>query len=107
MKLDNLYRDIEALGGAVMMDGYDEGYTDGLNDALAILRKYGFGVDLAPSVVATEAEIDRHLDNVLRASGSALRHYSMHSTKTAMRAAMAEAMLAGRKEPHDHTTPDR
>ena len=43
-----MYREIEALGGAVVMDDYDEGYSDGLCEALAILRKYGFGVDLAP-----------------------------------------------------------
>lgn len=106
MNLSAMYREIEALGGATIMDDYDEGHRDGLDEALAVLRKYGFGVDMAPSVVATEAEIDRHLDNVLRASGSALRHYSMHSTKTAMRAAMAEAMLAGRKEPHAPTHPN-
>lgn len=49
MTLENLYREIEALGGAVVMDDYDEGYTDGLNEALAVLRKYGFGVDMAPA----------------------------------------------------------
>lgn len=47
--LSGLYREIEALGGAPIMDDYDEGYTDGLDEALAILRKYGFGVDLAPA----------------------------------------------------------
>lgn len=46
--LSGLYREIEALGGAPIMDDYDEGYTDGLNDALAVLRKHGFGVDVAP-----------------------------------------------------------
>jgi hypothetical protein len=49
MQLDMLYREIEALGGAPIMDDYDEGYTDGLNDALAVLRKFGFGLDMAPS----------------------------------------------------------
>lgn len=48
MQIDMLYRKIEALGGATIMDDYDEGYTDGLNDALAVLRKFGFGVDMAP-----------------------------------------------------------
>lgn len=46
--LAGMYREIEALGGVPIMDAYDEGYTDGLNDALAVLRKHGFGVDLAP-----------------------------------------------------------
>lgn len=32
--------------------------------------------------------IDKHLDAVLRASGSALRHYSMQKTRDDMRAAM-------------------
>lgn len=39
----------------------------------------------------TEA-IDAALEKVLRAAGSSLRHYSMSSTKQALRAAMAEAM---------------
>lgn len=56
MQLENLYREIEALGGAVIMDDYEEGYADGLNDALAILRKYGFGVDLAPLTATTTEE---------------------------------------------------
>lgn len=36
--------------------------------------------------------VDKHLDAVLRASGSALRHYSMQKTLDDMRAAMREAM---------------
>ena len=47
--LSGLYREIEALGGAPIMDDYEEGYTDGLNDALAVLRKFGFGLDMAPT----------------------------------------------------------
>lgn len=49
MQLQNLYREIEALGGATIMDDYEEGYADGLDAALAVLRKYGFGVDMAPA----------------------------------------------------------
>ena len=49
MSLAGLYREIEALGGAVVMDDYEEGYRDGLEAALAVLRKYGFGVDMAPT----------------------------------------------------------
>ena len=30
------------------MDDYEEGFRDGLEAALAVLRKYGFGVDMAP-----------------------------------------------------------
>lgn len=48
MNLSAMYREIEALGGATIMDDYDEGYADGLDEALAVLRKYGFGVDMAP-----------------------------------------------------------
>jgi len=40
------------------------------------------------SGILSDEEIDTHLDAVLRASGSALKHYSMHSTRQAMRAAM-------------------
>lgn len=36
--------------------------------------------------------VDKHLDAVLKASGSALRHYSMQKTIDDMRAAMREAM---------------
>lgn len=38
--------------------------------------------------------VDRHLDAVLRASGSALRHYSMQKSLDDMRAAMRAAMAA-------------
>ena len=38
--------------------------------------------------------VDRHLDAVLRASGSALRHYSMQKTLDDMRTAMRGAMVA-------------
>lgn len=48
MNLTDLYREIEALGGATIMDDYEEGRRDGLGEALAVLRKYGFGVDLSP-----------------------------------------------------------
>lgn len=37
-------------------------------------------------------DVDKHLDAVLRASGSALRHYTMQSTLDAMRVAMCNAM---------------
>lgn len=40
------------------------------------------------------SDIDRHLDAVLRASGSALRHYSMAKILDDMRAAMRAAMTA-------------
>lgn len=48
MHLARMYREVEALGGAVVMDDYEEGFRDGLEAALAVLRKYGFGVDMAP-----------------------------------------------------------
>lgn len=60
MQLQNLYREIEALGGATIMDDYDEGYTDGLDEALAILRKYGFGVDMAPATDRKKEESNDH-----------------------------------------------
>lgn len=40
----------------------------------------------------TNAEIDLHLDAVLRASGSALRHYTLAKSLDDMRAAMRNAM---------------
>lgn len=43
--------------------------------------------------------IDQHLDAVLRASGSALRHYTMQKTKDDMRAAMQAAMAAAPDAP--------
>lgn len=42
----------------------------------------------------TDDMVDEHLDNVLRASGSALRHYSMQKTLDDMRAAVRTAMAA-------------
>jgi hypothetical protein len=43
---------------------------------------------------ATDAEVDTHLDAILRASGSALRHYSMPKTVSDMRSAFRAAMLS-------------
>ena len=42
----------------------------------------------------TDAEIDTRLDAVLRASGTALKHFSMPSTLCAMRTAMRAAIQA-------------
>jgi len=39
-----------------------------------------------------EQKIDEALDSVLRASGSALRHYTLHKTLTEMREAMRKVM---------------
>ncbi|MGI4846823.1 MAG: hypothetical protein ACRYGK_01605 [Janthinobacterium lividum] len=39
-------------------------------------------------------DIDKHLDAVLRASGSALRHYTMQKTLDDMRMAMAQAIFS-------------
>lgn len=36
----------------------------------------------------SESDLDLHLDQVLRAAGSALSHYSMEKSKAEMRAAM-------------------
>lgn len=46
---------------------------------------------LQGAVNVPEDVIDRHLDAVLRAGGSALRHYTMQSSIDAMRAAMRAA----------------
>lgn len=40
------------------------------------------------AVVLTDSQVDAHLDAILRASGSALRHYSMPSVRDAMRHAV-------------------
>lgn len=40
----------------------------------------------------SDAAVDRHVDAVLRAGGSALRHYSMDSTIQGMRSAMRKAL---------------
>lgn len=56
------------------------------------------GDRLEPATIAAltqEQLIDLHLDKVLRASGSALRYYSMAKTLAEMRAAMKDAMAAG------------
>ena len=46
----------------------------------------------AASPAVSNQHIDRHLDAVLRASGSALRHYTMQKSLDDMRAAMRDAM---------------
>lgn len=40
-------------------------------------------------------KIDFHLEKILRASGSSLKNYSMQTTITNMRKAVAEAILSG------------
>jgi hypothetical protein len=40
----------------------------------------------------TDDQIDVHLDNILKASGSALKHYSMQKTKDDMRQALRQAI---------------
>lgn len=47
-----------------------------------------------PAAVVANDLIDHHLDNVLRASGSALQHYTMAKSREDMRCAMRAAMLA-------------
>lgn len=41
----------------------------------------------------TDGEIDFHLDKILIAAGSALKHYSMQKTKDDMRQALREAFV--------------
>lgn len=48
-----------------------------------------------PAAAVPDDLVDHHLDNVLRASGSALRYYSMAKTLEEMRRAMRAAMLSG------------
>jgi hypothetical protein len=43
----------------------------------------------------SNAVVDKYLDGVLRASGSALRYYSMHKTIENMREAMRAAIQLG------------
>ncbi len=45
--------------------------------------------------------IDEHLERVLRAAGSSLRHYKVPKYIQAMREAMADAMLAARGKSHE------
>ena len=40
----------------------------------------------------TDEQLDIHLDNILKASGSALKHYSMQKTKDDMRQALRQAI---------------
>lgn len=55
-------------------------------------------IQAAPVVVPemTEEEIDAGLDRILRASGSALRHYTLHKSCEDMRHAMRETFIASR-----------
>ena len=60
MRLENLYREIDALGGATIIDDYDEGHRDALEAALAVLRKFGFGLDMAPATDRKKEESNDH-----------------------------------------------
>jgi hypothetical protein len=42
-------------------------------------------------------ELDQHLDNILKASGSGLKNYSMQKTLNDMRNALKEAIAAERE----------
>ena len=42
----------------------------------------------------TDQQLDEHLDTVLRASGSALRHYTLHKSREDMREALRAAICA-------------
>lgn len=59
---------------------------------LATYATMGPAVSVTVVYPPTDAEIDKHLDAVLRAAGSALRHYSVQKTKDDMRLAMRAAM---------------
>jgi len=43
-------------------------------------------------------QLDVHLDNILKASGSALKHYSMQKTKDDMRQALRQAIAKAEKQ---------
>lgn len=56
------------------------------------------GLDKPEKPIKTQSPItnevlDKHIDAVLRATGSSLKNYSMESTKNNMRAAMLGAMI--------------
>ncbi|MFD1839109.1 hypothetical protein [Paracidovorax cattleyae] len=46
----------------------------------------------------TEHELDHHLNAVLKAAGSALRHYTFQKSLDDMRAAMRSAVAAGAED---------
>jgi len=51
-----------------------------------------------PVTDLTDEQINLHLDNVLKASGSSLQNYSFHKTLTEMRRAMRLAISADREQ---------
>lgn len=53
----------------------------------------------------TDEQLDVHLDNILKASGSALKHYSMQKTKDDMRQALREALVGQYFNDKNKTTP--
>lgn len=57
----------------------------------------GFAFD-RPEVDASDELVDQHLDAILRAAGSALRHYTMQKSKDDMRSALRRAILALRPQ---------
>ena len=59
-----------------------------------ILDHPDFDLEWRLPAKAPDELVDLHLDAVLRAAGSALRHYTMPKSLADMRAAMREAMAA-------------
>lgn len=57
----------------------------------------GFAFD-RPEADASDELVDQHLDAILRAAGSALRHYTMQKSKDDMRSALRRAILALRPQ---------
>lgn len=62
-----------------------------IDDDIVVDAVFAAGLQMLETTPSAE-EVDAHLDKVLRAAGSALRHYSMPQTLQAMRAAMRAAM---------------
>lgn len=72
--------------------------TDKSNQPAFSARQMRATLQAQPAAGASDEQIDTHLDVILRAAGSALRHYTMQKSMDDMRSALRRAILALRPQ---------
>lgn len=78
---------------AAMIEPVSETSHGALASAEMFVERAALEAVIRSAAVPDDAEVDVRIDAVLRASGSALHHYSMAKTREDMRVAMRAAMM--------------
>lgn len=78
---------------SAMMESICETWHEAMSYADMFVKRAALEAAIRSAAVPDDAEVDARIDAVLRASGSALHHYSMAKTREDMRAAMRAAMM--------------